>query len=155
MKFESKYNLGDIVYMVKKSMTYKECPLCEGIGKVLAQVGEMEYSVTCPTCKGHKKIEVSNEPIWNLVEEVFVGVGNSSPKAEAIFEIKQVIVSEQGIVYKISLYNSDLNLSRFTVSRLTKIVGETEVFTSREEAIEYCNKMNGLEPLHKGENKDV
>lgn len=154
MRFETKYNLGDKVYMVKKSMTYKECFMCEGVGKVVAQVGNMEYSVTCPTCKGHKKTEVSSEPIWNLVEEVFVGIGHSSPKAEGIFEIKQIIVSEQGVVYKISLYNSDLNLSRFTVSRLTKLVGETEIFASKEEAIGYCNKMNGIEPLTE-ENRDV
>lgn len=151
MKFEARYNLGDIVYTVQKSILYSECPMCEGEGRVMAQVKEEPFRVTCPKCKGYKKVAQSEEGVWNILDKVFVGIGLASPIVEAKFEIKQIIVTEGGISYKVAVCNPDSNLSRFTIDRLSRVISEEKVFGSREEAQAFCDKMNELEGYLKGE----
>ena len=155
MKFETKCKLGDTVYTIQKAHIYTECSLCKGVGVVLAEIEKGEYSVTCPKCRGSKRIAISDEPLWSVREEVSLGISSSSPKIEAVYKVKQIIVSEIGIFYKIALVGEGANLSRFSIDRLSRTVDEAEVFTSKEEAIEYCNKMNGIEPLLDGEKQDV
>lgn len=157
MKLETRYNLGDTVYMVQQSMeyTYTECTMCNEEGQVLAQIDNKEYNITCPVCRGTKKIQMSKEPLWGLREEVNLGISTRSPKAKAIFTIKEIIVSEESVAYKIRLQSPDLSLTRFSLDRFTRVVKESELFPSKEEAIAYCNKMNGIEPLLDGEKDNV
>lgn len=163
MKIESKYSLGDIVYTVQKTQVYENCTVCDGEGTVDVQVKEGYYKVFCPNCKGHKTVVTTTNRIWVILEKVFVGIGMASPIAEAKYEIKEVIVKEDGISYKVVLYNEGANLSRFTKDRLTKTISEELLFLSKVEAQAYCDKMNQQEedvvedeePTEEGERENV
>lgn len=52
MKVETKFNVGDVVYVCKNNSTYEEeqCKICEGTGSVTIK----GKSFCCPECKGNK-----------------------------------------------------------------------------------------------------
>lgn len=52
MNIETKFNVGDVVYVCKNNSTYEKepCKICDGIGNVTLK----EKSFCCPECKGNK-----------------------------------------------------------------------------------------------------
>lgn len=52
MKIETKFNVGDVVYVCKNNSTHEEeqCKICEGTGNVTLK----GKSFCCPECKGNK-----------------------------------------------------------------------------------------------------
>jgi len=51
MKFESKYNFGDVVYPIRQKVlkTWELCPFCEGEKWIIGKNGQKKL---CPDCSG-------------------------------------------------------------------------------------------------------
>lgn len=52
MKIETKFNIGDVVYVCKNNSTYEkeQCKICDGVGVVTLK----DKSFCCPECTGNK-----------------------------------------------------------------------------------------------------
>lgn len=80
MKIETKFNVGDIVYVCKNNSTYEEepCKICEGTGNVTLK----GKSFCCPECKGNKftytKKVTRFIPEKGTIRKVIVFVSNNN-----------------------------------------------------------------------------
>lgn len=144
MIFKSKFEFGDIVYTIEKRYEYETCTLCEGEGKVEAVLDENLYKFRCPKCNGSKK-NPSPTPIWKVKETEHCGFSSLSPKVEAKYTIKEIIISENETILVVYIVDEDNLLSPFDTRRLKRKVKETMAFHSKEEAQEYCDKLNQQE----------
>lgn len=80
MKIETKFNVGDVVYVCKNNSTYEEeqCKICEGTGNVTLK----GKSFCCPECKGNKftytKRVTRFIPEIRTIRKVIVSVSNNN-----------------------------------------------------------------------------
>lgn len=80
MKIETKFNIGDVVYVCKNNSTYKEeqYKICEGTGNVTLK----GKSFCCPECKGNKftytKRVTKFIPGKRTIRKVIVFISNSN-----------------------------------------------------------------------------
>lgn len=80
MKIETKFNVGDVVYVCKNNSTYEEeqCKICEGTGNVTLK----GKSFCCPECKGNKftytKRVTRFIPEKRTIRKVIVSVSNNN-----------------------------------------------------------------------------
>ena len=80
MKIETKFNVGDVVYVCKNNSTYEEerCKICEGTGNVTLK----GKPFCCPECKGNKftytKKVTKFIPEKRTIRKVVVSVSNNN-----------------------------------------------------------------------------
>ena len=80
MKIETKFNVGDVVYVCKNNSTYEEeqCKICEGTGNVTLK----GKSFCCPECKGNKFTHTKRVkrfiPEIRTIRKVIVSVSNNN-----------------------------------------------------------------------------
>ena len=122
MKIETKFNVGDVVYVCQNNSTYEEeqCKICEGTGNV-ALKGK---TFCCPECKGNKF--TYTKKVTRFITEVRA--------------IRKVIVS-------ISNNNGNIQVhTRYETN--TKHHGSIAeykniIFVTKEEAEYRCKELNG------------
>ncbi len=84
MKIETKFNVGDVVYVCKNNSTYEEeqCKICEGTGVVILK-GE---SFCCPQCKGNKLTRTKKVarfiPVKRTIRKVIVSVSENNGNSQ-------------------------------------------------------------------------
>lgn len=142
MKIETKFNLGDIVYRIYREFLYEVCPLCNGEKTIEAELGGKPFKIICPECKGYGKVTTTENPIWAIKEVVYTSISSLSPQVKAEYCVKEIIVTEEGTFLKLELTDQDKRLNRYGIERFSVKVKETEAFSSKEEAQEYCDKLN-------------
>lgn len=116
MEIRTKYNVGDIIWEIKKEDKYKKCPYCNGEG----EIHTLKNDWICKSCKG---------------------TGNSLIK-----EDKWVLNKECRKIGKIAIeedYLDGTNIRYFDNSYLRRCIGkEKDCFATKEEAQKECNRRN-------------
>lgn len=85
MKIETKFNVGDVVYVCKNNSTYEKepCKICEGTGNITLK----GKSFCCPECKGNKFTHTKKItrfiPKMRAIEKVVVSISNSNGNIQA------------------------------------------------------------------------
>ncbi|MBD5535133.1 MAG: hypothetical protein HDQ99_05675 [Lachnospiraceae bacterium] len=80
MKIETKFNVGDVVYICKNNSTYEteQCKICEGTGNVTLK----DKSFCCPECKGNKFTHTKKVarfiPEKRTIRKVVVSISNNN-----------------------------------------------------------------------------
>lgn len=123
MKIETKFNVGDVVYVCKNNSTYEKepCKICEGTGMITFK----GTTFCCPQCHT-SKFTHSKKVIKFTPEER---------------TISKVIVSE-------SINNGNLQIyTRYETKPHCHRIAEHEnmIFTTKEEAEERCKELNQRE----------
>ena len=54
---------GDTVWIITDNSTWDKCPICCGVGKINANVGETKFDVQCPKCGGFGRILIKNRVV--------------------------------------------------------------------------------------------
>lgn len=92
MKIETKFNIGDVVYVCKNNSTYEkeQCNICEGKG-VITLKGKL---FCCPGCHGdkftHTKKEISYIPEKRTIRKIIslVSENNGNIRIHTRYETK-------------------------------------------------------------------
>lgn len=128
MKFESKFDNGQEVWIVQENEHYQiiRCVTCDSKGKIF--IKDQEF--ICPGCEGRSK------------RRNYAG--------------RKFSVAQHGIVGKITIENQTLDYEpKFEISYMIDSTGvgsgtiyrEPRVFGSKAEAQGYCDRMNGALPV--------
>lgn len=116
VKLNVKYGIGSEVYTVKQINFREECPYCKGLGKLNIEGLEL----MCPNCGGEGYIEISKKKMYVVCDGVAVVKG------------LKIDVKKNGISYRYRVGTSSGQYKR----------DNSTLFKTREEAEEYCIKMN-------------
>lgn len=127
MKFNTKFNLGDLVYYVysfSKSITFY-CPTCNGEGQIT--VKEKQY--TCPECYGHKTKT-------NQESQKFQIAGAGKIGRIEIIQYSERYLNENGNCNYIRYMLDSTGVGSGTCHN------ESCLFSTQEEAQAACNVLN-------------
>ena len=132
MKFSTKYNHGDTVWMITKHMTYKmeDCPTCHNLGRV--EINGKFF--TCPNCNGYTK-KVADEEKWELYTYVQCG------------KIGKITIESYRKEHSNKTNHPSLNITYMLDSTgigSGTLWDEKDLFPSEEEALLECDKRNKL-----------
>lgn len=141
MIFESRFELGDVVYTIDKRYAKIPCSLCKGVGDVEAIFEGKPYTFHCPKCKGLKYVSAPS-PIWMVREVEHSGISPLSPTVEAEYVIKGFFISEEDIELIATVTNKGNVLRKSDADRIKKRIKETMAFSSKEEAQKRCDELN-------------
>lgn len=136
MIIQTKFNIGQHVCSVstRREQNYVPCKYCEGLGKI----GLKGDIFTCPKCYGRKgdivytgkeEFYISHEDA--TIGQVEVAVFNQFPESK---------VTSSRIVYM--LYETGVGSGT--------LWPENDLFSTKEEALDYCKERNILEGLKEG-----
>lgn len=112
----TKYRIGDKVYIIEKADQIHECHICEGKGKIDYKDKEMK----CPECMG-KGFFVNTKSINAISENEWV-----------VKEIKIKIESDGSILLRYKITDGTRSLNR----------AEENVFMTKDDAINRCIELN-------------
>ena len=147
MIFETKFNIGDTVYIIEKAFVFNVCPLCGGVSKIDASIAGEQYEIRCPKCKGQGRIKTTDKPIWVVQETVSVSISSSTPQAVAEYIVDEQLITDSGIILKLKLKNSSGAISPYEVNKFKRTISEIYAFATREEAQQFCDLANIQEEL--------
>ena len=116
MEIKTKFNVGDVIWIIKQDNKYIKCPNCKGKSKEL--VDNIEYF--CPNCYGNGKV-LSQELEWFVSENV-----------GTITQIK-TFTDEGGI--DIDYFGGQIFASEY-------LGEEKNCFATKEKAQKECDKRN-------------
>lgn len=147
MIFETKFNIGDIVYIIEKAFILNDCPLCNTMGEIETPIEGEQYEIRCPKCNGRGRIKTTDIPIWVVKEYTSVSISSIVPQVEAKYIVDEILISEGSVIYKLKLANEDDNLSAYEVNKFKKTISEEYIFATKEEAQQFCDLANIQEGL--------
>lgn len=147
MIFETKFNIGDIVYIIEKAFILNDCPLCNTMGEIETPIEGEQYEIRCPKCNGRGRIKTTDVPIWVVKEYTSVSISSIVPQVEARYIVDEILISEGSVIYKLKLANEDGNLSAYEVNKFKKTISEEYIFATKEEAQQFCDLANVQEEL--------
>lgn len=122
MKIETKFNVGDAVYICKNNSTYEEeqCKICEGTGNVTLK-GKL---FCCPECKGNKF--TSTKRVTRFI-----------PKKRTIRKVIVSVSENNGNIQIHTRYETKSN-RHGSIAEYRNIM-----FATKEEAEYRCKELNG------------
>lgn len=147
MIFETKFNIGDTVYIIEKSIIFETCVLCGGKGEIETPIAGEQYEIRCPKCNGTGSIRTTEEPIWTVKEWVSVSYSSVVPQVKCEYYVEEITITEVGTILKLRLTNSEGKLSPYEVNKFKRTISEDYAFATKEEAQEFCNLANTQIPL--------
>lgn len=122
MKIETKFNVGDAVYVCRNDSTYEEeqCKICEGTGNVILK----GKSFCCPECQGNKFTYTKK-------------VRRFTPEIRTIRKVIVSISNSNGNIQVHTRYETKLN-HHGSIAEYRNIM-----FATEEEAEYRCKELNG------------
>ena len=115
MELNNKFEIGEVVFTISHNNMELKCSVCEE-----GFISYKEKTYKCPECKGSTKI-TSEHKIWEVIEEEV--------------KIRRV---------KASIGNNYINIKYavYCDNHSVKNRGECNLFKTKEEAQEECNRLN-------------
>jgi len=129
--FDSKFDFGDEVYLIKESPTEIQCAMCNGectIDNPMTQA-----KIKCPCCNGKGKVILSDTKTWCVIDDLF-----------KVTEMRIKAYSKENYYIKYSVRQALGN--KYNPS-------EMNIFCSKELAQAECDKRN--RPVKRIDLKDI
>lgn len=145
MTYETKFKLGQQVFMISGDRVYEKCESCEGTGKI--EVSQMDtgrrFKILCDDCRGLGKKTIKDKKHYYVVEKYPYGIsGLRTVKID--YAVSEIRINEYGVFYTLDPLKIKADFPVHDKHKLQIRVKEEELFGSLEEAQEYCDKMNTL-----------
>ena len=112
MEITTKYSVGDKVYFLERKNISKQCPTCEGTGRINVTKGVLSWNIKCLDCNGKKRL-------YDVIR----------------YEVTSAII--QGVTAK----RGNKTATKYVLNNgIHK--NESTLFSTMEEAVGECKEMN-------------
>lgn len=140
MIFESKYNIGDKVYVIQltRESTFTPCDLCKGEGSAHL-IENPSWDVTCPKCEGEKGTRIHSS-VWKWI--VYSGQKGPSEITKIIIERYRFLKEQNGRTDKVMKEEERISYVLCSPYLLGNTFKEHELWPSLEEAESAVKRFN-------------
>lgn len=80
MEITTKHSIGNTVYFLERKNISKQCPTCEGTGRINVTKGVLSWNIKCPDCNGKRRLYdvIRYEVTSAVIKGVTVKRGNKT-----------------------------------------------------------------------------